>query len=65
MKITKDLGLFRQTEEYEYTPTAAEMYFYYSGTNAGFTRDNPYHVSQGAIVTRRKLTKLNMSKETE
>lgn len=58
MRIVKDLGVFRQTEEYEYTPTLAELFYYYSGTNAGYTRDNPYAPKHGATVTKRKLVLL-------
>lgn len=57
MKITKDLGLYRQIEEYEYSPTPEEWFYYYKGTHAGFTRDNPYRVS-GTFMTTRKLIKL-------
>ena len=53
MKITKDLGLFRHVEEYNYIPTAAELYLYYSGTHAGFTRNNPYRTNSNAITIRR------------
>lgn len=64
MIIKKDLGLYRHTEEYEYTPSIEEMYFYYSGTHAGYTRDNPYYKGSSgsgrwsAQVTRRKQIKV-------
>lgn len=55
MKIKKDLRLFRHTEEYDYTPTVEEMFWWYSGTNAGFTKDNPYAPKYGVSVTRIKV----------
>lgn len=56
MKIVKDLGIFRHTEEYEYTPTIDELYWYYSGTHAGYTRDNPYSKKYGMSVTKHRYT---------
>lgn len=58
MIIKKDLGLYRHTQEYEYTPTIEEMYFYYSGTHAGYTRDNPYAKKYGMTVTKTKQVKV-------
>jgi hypothetical protein len=55
MKITKDLGLYRQIEEYDYIPTPEELLYYYKGTHAGFTRDNPYRVSRTFMTTRRLI----------
>lgn len=55
MKIIRDLGLFRQVEEYEYEPTLDELYHYYRGTHAGFTRDNPYANSRGRMTTHRLI----------
>lgn len=52
MKIVKDEGVFRKTTEYEYTPTPLELYWWYSGTNAGFTRDNPYANRSGEVTRR-------------
>jgi len=61
MKITKDLGLFRQTEEYDYTPSLEEMYFYYRGTHTSYNRDNPYAPKYGLTVTKRRLIKVEPS----
>lgn len=58
MRITKDLGLFRHTEEYEYTPTIEEMFYYYSGTHAGFTRDNPYNRKLSVTKYRHKAVRV-------
>jgi hypothetical protein len=58
MIINKDLGLFKHTESYEYTPSYEELYFWYSGTHAGYTRDNPYHRTHGMTVTKRRHTQV-------
>lgn len=63
MKIVTDKGLYRMTEEYNYTPTAEELYLYYSGTHAGLTRNNPY-ARKNATMTTTRYTKVAPSQDT-
>lgn len=60
MKITKNLGTFKHIEEQEYTPTAEELYWYYSGTNAGLDPDNPYRKRYGMSFKTIKYIKLTV-----
>lgn len=39
---TSDQTYRKEEETYIVPPTSLELYFWYSGTNAGITTDNPY-----------------------
>lgn len=51
MKITKtDTTLYQKVTSYDYTPTPAELYYWYSGTHAALSRDNPYAPKNGSMT---------------
>lgn len=56
MKIVENRGVFVKTVEYDYKPTSAELWFYYSGTHAGPNRDNPYNIYRNSYVTTTRYT---------
>jgi hypothetical protein len=55
VKVTiKNDRLFQEVVEFDYTPTTAELYYWYSGTHAGIDRNNPYARRYGMTVTRHR-----------
>ena len=52
--VTINQNLYREVTEYDYTPTPAELHYWYSGTHAGTDPDNPYAPLKGMTVTKVK-----------
>jgi hypothetical protein len=51
MQITETTTtLYKKVTTYAYTPTPAELYYWYSGTHAALSRDNPYAPKKSSMT---------------
>lgn len=56
--VVTDDKLYRKVTAYDYQPSAAELHFWYSGTHAGWSRNNPYYQTRGMTVTEKVLVEV-------
>ncbi len=58
MKLVTEDGPYTKRTERKYTPTPAELHYWYGGTHAGWNPDNSYAPKHSMRITKTIWSKL-------